>query len=157
MLLGGKRAAVAPAGAPAAQRPGSAAPMRRPSASASPAARPQSAPHHRARPGGRVAPEVPSVTVPVRPPAPPLPGRRGRRAPGKPPRAPTRAVSASKVSKPVQQMDAGGAPNVTSVEYWDKVADAWQGEIHNSLREDTGRVIQAALDHFAEGAPARTN
>ena len=50
-------------------------------------------------------------------------------------------------------MDAGGAPNVTSVEYWDKVADAWQGEIHNSLREDTGRVIQAALDHFAEGAP----
>ncbi len=143
---------VAPAGAPAAQRPGSAAPMRRPSLSAAPAARPQSAPHQRARPG-RVAPEVPSAAMTVRPPAPPASGRRGRRAPGKPPRAPTRAVGASKVSKPVQQMDAGGAPNVTSVEYWDKVADAWQGEIHNSLREDTGRVIQTALDHFAQGAP----
>ena len=89
----------------------------------------------------------------VRPPAPPRVGPPRPTSAGKAPRAPTRAVGASKVSKPVQQMDAGGAPNVTSVEYWDKVADAWQGEIHNSLREDTGRVIQTALDHFAQGAP----
>ena len=45
-------------------------------------------------------------------------------------------------------MDSRGLPGVTSVEYWDTVGEEWEGEIHDSLAEDCGGVVQGAIAAF---------